>query len=103
MTGCRRLEWALSGSRDCGYCFFQAADGMRYLTVTGVQTCALPISANGLGAFTNGTADSSRSGVFGGVPFAAGSYMVTDNTTGRGMMALPPLAGGLAQNLNFVF
>jgi len=60
-------------------------------------------TANGLGAFTNGTADSSRSGVFGGVPFAAGSYMVTDNTTGRGMMALPPLAGGLAQNLNFVF
>src|SRR5256886_12937457 len=26
-------------------CFFQAEDGIRYLTVTGVQTCALPISA----------------------------------------------------------
>src|SRR5256886_9128893 len=27
------------------YCFFfQAEDGIRYLTVTGVQTCALPIS-----------------------------------------------------------
>src|SRR5256886_10498287 len=25
-------------------CFFQAEDGIRYLTVTGVQTCALPIS-----------------------------------------------------------
>src|SRR2546430_13110026 len=25
--------------------FFQAEDGIRYLTVTGVQTCALPISA----------------------------------------------------------
>src|SRR2546427_4892178 len=26
------------------YCvFFQAEDGIRYLTVTGVQTCALPI------------------------------------------------------------
>src|SRR2546430_5864196 len=24
--------------------FFQAEDGMRFLTVTGVQTCALPIS-----------------------------------------------------------
>src|SRR2546430_3037885 len=24
--------------------FFQAEDGMRYLTVTGVQTCALPFS-----------------------------------------------------------
>src|SRR2546430_883737 len=25
------------------YFFFQAEDGIRYLTVTGVQTCALPI------------------------------------------------------------
>src|SRR2546430_10204309 len=28
--------------------FFQAEDGIRDLTVTGVQTCALPISALGL-------------------------------------------------------
>src|SRR2546430_6079449 len=27
--------------------FFQAEDGIRYLTVTGVQTCALPISIDG--------------------------------------------------------
>src|SRR2546427_5025142 len=27
--------------------FFQAEDGIRYLTVTGVQTCALPISLSG--------------------------------------------------------
>src|SRR5256886_8472212 len=47
-----------SGFRDCGgvdldmgllsiavgCCFFQAEDGIRDLTVTGVQTCALPIS-----------------------------------------------------------
>src|SRR2546430_2857660 len=26
------------------FLFFQAEDGIRYLTVTGVQTCALPIS-----------------------------------------------------------
>src|SRR2546430_13669801 len=26
------------------FVFFQAEDGIRYLTVTGVQTCALPIS-----------------------------------------------------------
>src|SRR6266567_2650438 len=26
------------------YFFFQAEDGIRFLTVTGVQTCALPIS-----------------------------------------------------------
>src|SRR2546430_10412800 len=38
-------------SFDCIYCclflfffFFQAEDGIRDLTVTGVQTCALPIS-----------------------------------------------------------
>src|SRR2546430_7619248 len=31
--------------RSSGRClfFFQAEDGIRYLTVTGVQTCALPI------------------------------------------------------------
>jgi len=60
-------------------------------------------TANGLGTFTNGAADSSRSGIFGGAPFAAGNYTVTDSTTGRGIMNLPPLVGGLAQNLNFIF
>src|SRR5205085_7859934 len=29
----------------CCFFFFQAEDGIRDLTVTGVQTCALPISA----------------------------------------------------------
>src|SRR2546430_17169143 len=28
----------------CFFFFFQAEDGIRFLTVTGVQTCALPIS-----------------------------------------------------------
>src|SRR2546430_6135488 len=31
-------------------CFFQADDGIRDLTVTGVQTCALPIFGTGIGA-----------------------------------------------------
>src|SRR5256886_11894661 len=35
---CRRR-----GGRECEF-FFQAEDGIRDLTVTGVQTCALPIS-----------------------------------------------------------
>src|SRR5256886_5720170 len=37
------------GRYACGICifFFQAEDGIRDLTVTGVQTCALPISING--------------------------------------------------------
>src|SRR2546430_1333852 len=30
-------------SKRVGQLFFQAEDGIRYLTVTGVQTCALPI------------------------------------------------------------
>src|SRR3989304_742943 len=29
---------------DCTFFFFQAEDGIRYVAVTGVQTCALPIS-----------------------------------------------------------
>src|SRR5688572_32165562 len=31
----------------CLFFFFQAEDGIRDLTVTGVQTCALPISRGG--------------------------------------------------------
>src|SRR2546430_12893702 len=32
----------------CSLFFFQAEDGIRYLTVTGFQTCALPISGGHL-------------------------------------------------------
>src|SRR3989475_1348636 len=32
---------------SCDFFFFQAEDGIRDLTVTGVQTCALPISSSG--------------------------------------------------------
>src|SRR2546427_8554768 len=35
--------------------FFQAEDGIRDLTVTGVQTCALPIWHRGLGPRPSGT------------------------------------------------
>src|SRR2546427_12887371 len=38
--------------------FFQAEDGIRDLTVTGVQTCALPISRNFLRAFRIGSSSS---------------------------------------------
>src|SRR2546429_5837331 len=31
-------------STDCSFFFFQAEDGIRDVAVTGVQTCALPIS-----------------------------------------------------------
>src|SRR5256885_12628844 len=37
----------LPRSPNCSF-FFQAEDGIRYYKVTGVQTCALPISAGDL-------------------------------------------------------
>src|SRR2546430_4404072 len=40
--------------------FFQAEDGIRDLTVTGVQTCALPISANDYAARKAHPADAGR-------------------------------------------
>src|SRR2546430_6318351 len=42
--------------------FFQAEDGIRDLTVTGVQTCALPISASRLVSASSRTTES-RSGL----------------------------------------
>src|SRR2546430_17653674 len=41
--------------------FFQAEDGIRDLTVTGVQTCALPISSDALFAHLGGDAGDSTS------------------------------------------
>src|SRR2546430_9062923 len=52
IEGWRHSAYALTGSvlvpteccvRCCAFFFFQAEDGIRDLTVTGVQTCALPI------------------------------------------------------------
>src|SRR2546430_8843725 len=41
-------EWAAVSRRTLLVFFFQAEDGIRDLTVTGVQTCALPIYAGWL-------------------------------------------------------
>src|SRR2546430_8269902 len=38
------VHFELTVSRPLVFFFFQAEDGIRDLTVTGVQTCALPIS-----------------------------------------------------------
>src|SRR5206468_6023959 len=38
---------------NCCFFFFQAEDGIRDLIVTGVQTCALPISAKSLASNTS--------------------------------------------------
>src|SRR2546430_13124161 len=40
--GISELKLVINGGLDCIF-FFQAEDGIRDLTVTGVQTCALPI------------------------------------------------------------
>jgi hypothetical protein len=61
------------------------------------------LTANGAGTFTNGASDVNQSGTFTTLNVFAANYMVTDTTNGRGLMNLPPLAGGVPTNLNFVF
>src|SRR2546422_6735263 len=42
---------SISHTKRCDFFFFQAEDGIRDVAVTGVQTCALPISlAGGVGS-----------------------------------------------------
>src|SRR2546430_12554719 len=45
LAGVNNMRWLtfLFYNAVGGILFFQAEDGIRYLTVTGVQTCALPI------------------------------------------------------------
>src|SRR2546430_9584019 len=45
MTGTDRSNFCSRTIVGCYVLFFQAEDGIRDLTVTGVQTCALPIFA----------------------------------------------------------
>src|SRR2546430_4336414 len=65
----RTSSMNLSLSATVSFFFFQAEDGIRDLTVTGVQTCALPISV------------------------APGRPRVHARPSGRGVRGLP--AGGL--------
>ncbi|HEV2195103.1 MAG TPA: hypothetical protein VGR55_05955 [Candidatus Acidoferrum sp.] len=60
-------------------------------------------TANGSGMLGNGAADVNQSGTFTTLNLFVGTYMVTDATTGRGIISLPPLVGGAPQNLNFSF
>ncbi|HKW87723.1 MAG TPA: hypothetical protein VJN21_03105 [Candidatus Acidoferrales bacterium] len=60
-------------------------------------------TASGSGMLTNGAADVNQSGTFTTLNLFAGTYMVTDTATGRGVINLPPLLGGATQNLDFVF
>jgi hypothetical protein len=60
-------------------------------------------TANGAGTFTNGAADVNLVGTFSTLDVVAGTYAVTDGATGRGIMNMPPVAGGTPINLDFVF
>jgi len=60
-------------------------------------------TANGAGVLSNGAADENMSGRFTTLNLFSGTYMVTDTSTGRGVMNLPPLVGGALQSLDFVF
>jgi hypothetical protein len=61
------------------------------------------LTANGMGVFADGSADANQAGTFTTLNIVASSYMVSDSASGRGMWTLPPLLGGIPQNLNFVF
>src|SRR5882762_10446169 len=61
------------------------------------------LTANGAGIFTDGAADVDQSGTFTTWMSYAANYTVSDTTSGRGIMILPPLVGGVPQSLNLVF
>ena len=60
-------------------------------------------AANGAGTLTNGASDVNQSGLFTTWNLFGANYIVTDALSGRGIMNLPPLVGGVPTNLNFVF
>src|SRR2546430_12935442 len=67
--------------------FFQAEDGIRDLTVTGVQTCALPISVRSLYATTGVEAVQSLQG-----PFAEALLLWSGRRTAAGRAPADTLA-----------
>jgi len=50
----------------------------------------------------DGAADVNQSGTFTTWTSYAANYTVSDTTSGRGIMILPPLVGGVPQSLNLV-
>src|SRR2546430_11292425 len=63
MNTCAGICYCSCMSTICDFTlffFFQAEDGIRDLTVTGVQTCALPISADAPCAWADATRRSPR-------------------------------------------
>jgi hypothetical protein len=110
---------ASGGNGTVGSGSMEKADITAYNTAKIVGDCAFGVAgldlsnnrtaiagrmtANGAGTFTSGAADANQSGIFTTLNLFASSYLVTDNNSGRGMLNLPSLAGGVPQNLSFVF
>src|SRR2546430_15826133 len=80
--------------------FFQAEDGIRDLTVTGVQTCALPISA-----FTSSRGDSACASchIFGDFDGLAWDLGDPDNSeiANNGIFTVTPAQAGSPVSVNF--
>src|SRR2546430_13137701 len=74
--------------------FFQAEDGIRDLTVTGVQTCALPISSNSVNFTVNANTGT----------FTLGGSAVT-GTAGASVMSTITVtpSGGVFCNVDVTF
>src|SRR5256886_7403484 len=58
--------------------FFQAEDGIRDLTVTGVQTCALPISSEDVRSFADGRGAAAPAGL---QPLSQVARLMAERTT----------------------
>src|SRR5256886_5253322 len=88
MRSCRR---AGRGAVWFGVFFFQAEDGIRDLTVTGVQTCALPIYTAG------GRAGAGRAGA-GGAAAPADRQRRRRGAAEHGLSAVGATGGGPASD-----
>src|SRR5467141_5335954 len=75
-------------SDNCCFFFFQAEDGIRVSSVTGVQTCALPISlgAPAVGLSAAAVREGERAGQ------SVRGYL---ETTKQGVLALAQASGGI--------
>src|SRR2546427_12037538 len=85
----------------CFFFFFQAEDGIRDLTVTGVQTCALPISLIGAASVAGRRWGQGVGGWFVGLPLTSGPivfFLALDHGAAFARAAaFGALAGALAE------